>query len=271
MTAAAILTSPDTAAPAALYTAAMHSSVQTPCTTVTQAAARLLRDWLAARVAPPALEWLDEKHARIAGGDTRTLFPAFSAAPRFSGKQDLGLGAQDLAAAGAARAGWRPVEWSADQAARVYLLLALPAEDPILYCALLAQLFTAADVREQIALYQSLPLLRHAALHEDRAAEGVRSSMTSVFDAIALRNPYPADHLPEAAWNQLVLKAAFLGRPLRAVQGLERRANPRLARMLIDFAQERRAAQRVISAELWPLVTPFVHDAAVLSALRPDG
>lgn len=237
---------------------------------MTVAAARLLRDWLAARVPPHALDWLDEKHMRIAGGETRSLFPAFSAAPRYTGKHDLELGTQDLAAAGAARAGWRPLHWSTDQAARSYLLLALPADDPILYCSLLAQLFTAADVREQIALYQSLPLLPHAALHQDRAAEGVRSNMTSVFDAIALHNPYPADYLTEAAWNQLVLKAVFLGRPLQAVHGLERRANPTLARMLIDFAHERLAARRGITPELWPLVTPFVQDPAILSVLQND-
>jgi hypothetical protein len=82
----------------------------------------------------------------------------------------------------------------------------------------LDQLFGTADVGEQTALYLSLPLLPYAASFKHRASEGIRTNMTVVFNAIALDNPYAAEFMEEAAWNQLVLKAIFVGSPLHRIQ-----------------------------------------------------
>jgi hypothetical protein len=92
-----------------------------------------------------------------------------------------------------------------------------------------------------------------------RAAEGVRSTMTQVFDAIALDNPYPHDYLPEEAWNQLVLKSVFNVRPLYRIYGLEARRNAHLAHMLLDYAHERWAAGRTLTPELWRMIGPYLH------------
>jgi hypothetical protein len=88
-----------------------------------------------------------------------------------------------------------------------------------------------------------------------------------VFEAVAHRNPYPAERFGEDAWNQMVLKALFIGAALAPVQGLERRANPALARMLRDYARERRAAGRPVSPELWRCVGPFAEEAEALDDL----
>lgn len=224
----------------------------------------LLHQWLSRQVCDAGLVWLDEKRNQIAAGNSeRTLFTAFSTASRYTGKADLQLSEADLQAAECQRQGWFPGYWSLDQAGRTLLLLALPSRDREAYMRSLKQLFTAADVAELVALYQSLPLLPHPEQLRPIAIDGLRSNMTGVFNAIALHNPYPADYFDEAAWNQMVLKALFVGSPLHLIQGLDRRANPQLSQMLRDYAHERWAAGRRVYPDLWRLVGPFADDAAL--------
>ena len=61
----------------------------------------------------------------------------------------------------------------------------------------------------------------------------------------------------DEAWNQMVLKALFVGSRLDPIVGLDRRANAVLARMLGDYAHERWSAGRPVSPELWRCVGPF--------------
>jgi len=63
-----------------------------------------------------------------------------------------------------------------------------------------------------------------------------------------------------------VVKAFFIGSHLWPIQDLDRRGNPRLARMLVDLAEERWAAGRPVSGEVWRCVTPHA-DAAGVAAL----
>ena len=48
----------------------------------------------------------------------------------------------------------------------------------------------------------------------------MRSAVKPVFEAIAHRNPYPAEMFEEGAWNQMVLKALFIGSSLAPIRGL---------------------------------------------------
>ena len=68
--------------------------------------------------------------------------------------------------------------------------------------------------------------------------------MRAVFEAVAHRNPFPRERFDENRWNQVVLKALFIGSTLHPIQGLDERANPALAAILIDYAHERWAAGR---------------------------
>jgi hypothetical protein len=217
----------------------------------------LLDAWLGARLAPAASEWLGSRvAAATAGGADAAFLLAFGMAPRKVGKAALALGGAEVLAADQARRGWQPALWSADQAARSRLVLALPIAAPGIYRATLDRLFDESDLGELVALYQTLPLLPFPAEHRARAAEGIRSNMTPVFEAIALRNPYPAESLDESAWNQLVLKCVFVGAPLHLVHGVDGRVNAALAGMLCDLAHERWAANRPFSPELWRSVGP---------------
>ncbi|MEX0270548.1 EboA family metabolite traffic protein [Leptolyngbyaceae cyanobacterium UHCC 1019] len=219
----------------------------------------LLQYWLERQVPTTKLAWLNEKRDQIAQASEKALFAAFSAVPRHVGKEDLQLTEADLQMAEKLRTGWLPQCWSVDQISRTLLLLALPHEDAEAYVKSLEKLFAAADVAELVALYQSLPLLPHPERLRKRAIEGLRSNITTVFNAIALHNPYPADYFDQPAWNQMVLKALFVGSPLNLIWGLDQRANPELAQMLRDYAHERWAAKRPIAPQLWRSVAPFAN------------
>jgi len=216
-----------------------------------------LQLWLDQRLDPAGAAWLHDSVARLAGGGTdRELFRCVSLVARKLGKAPLGLDVAALSLAEQARPGWDPSRWTIDQAARILLLLAA-ADDGDAFVRRLDQLCATADVDELVAFYRGLPLYPDPPRHRLRAAEGVRSNMSVVFEAVAHHNPYPAEQLPEEAWNQMVLKALFVGSALDPIVGLDRRANATLARMLGDYAHERWAAGRPVSPELWRCIGPF--------------
>lgn len=221
----------------------------------------LLRQWLRNRPDAKGNQWLDGKLAQLAGNPTdRNLFLSFGAVPRFVGKEPLQLSSTHLEKADALRQGWNPSQWTTDQTTRVLLLLSIPHDDPKKYLRTLDGLFGAAEVNELTALYLSLPLLPHPEMHRARASEGFRTNMNVVFDALALDNPYPAEYLNEPAWNQMVLKAMFIGSPLHRIYGLDQRTNLQLALTLSDFAHERWAAGRQVPYELWRCIGPFIDE-----------
>ena len=219
-------------------------------------ARELLARWLARQLTADATAWLQMSVAQIqSSGKDSDLYLAVSLVPRKLGKADLALSEADLRDAHAARPGWDPRGWSADQAARVLLLLALE-RDPRRLARGLEQLCNSADVSELVAFYRGLPLYPEAPLYLARATEGLRTNIKGVFEAIAQRNPYPSEQFPQAAWNQMVLKALFVGSALWPIVGLDQRANGELARMLSDYAHERWSASRPVSPELWRCVGP---------------
>lgn len=236
--------------------------------------ASLLRSWLAARLSADALGWLDQQIASIAAGDRPlALGVAIGLAPRKVGKADFDLTAAEKEAGQTLRPGLDATGWSLDQAARILLALSSFRDDEAAFAAGLERIFTTAEIGEQIALLKGLALFPTPKLLIARAAEGVRSAMQPVFEAVAHANPYPREEFSEAQWNQMVVKALFIGSRLAPIQGLDARRNADLARMLIDYADERRAAGRSISPELWRCVAPFAteDDVARLGAILRDG
>ncbi|MBD2440518.1 EboA family metabolite traffic protein [Nostoc sp. FACHB-110] len=228
----------------------------------------LLHHWVTRQINSEAVTCLEETIKQInSGANTRIFFSAFSKVSRYTGKNQLKLTSQDLDNAAQIRPNWFPSHWSVDQAARTLLVLTLPQTDSEKYLYILEQVFQAADVGELVALYQALPLLPYPEKLQKRAAEGIRSNMTAVFNAVALQNPYPAEYFDTLAWNQMVVKALFVGSPLHLIQGLDLRANRELSRMLIDYAHERYSANRLVSAEIWRLVEKFA-DAGMIEELR---
>ncbi len=229
------------------------------------AAADLLDLWLSERLSNDTRAWLAAAVASArTNGDGPAFLLAFGVVPRKLGRSDLALSKEALAAAAAARRDFDPSLWTVDQAARTRLVLALPSDDLDAYRRTLDRLFADAELGELVALYQALPLLPHPHEHRARAAEGLRTNMKAVFEAVALRNPYPAEELDADAFDQLVLKCLFVGCKLQHVQGLDSRITLALARKLADFAHERWAAKRPVPPELWRGVGPVADGPLLL-------
>jgi len=225
------------------------------------AGAQVLGRWIGMRLSGAAAAWFLQAVARCrAGIAERDLYLLLSLIGRKVPKDPLALSSMELEEAWTARNGWDPREWTLDQAARIHLLCT-STSDGALMRQRLDRLCSAADVGELVAFYRGLPLYPDASQYVLRAAEGVRSNMRVVFEAVAHRNPYPSEQLPEGAWNQLVLKALFVGSALAPIVGLDERRNATLARMLCDYAHERWAASRPVSPELWRCVGPFAAGA----------
>lgn len=206
-----------------------------------------------------AFQWLSETIDQIQETAERLFVARFSAVPRYLGKADLALSGAETQAAAQIHPGWNLQHWSVDQAGRALLVLAWATHHPDAAVGTVAKLFSAADVGELVALYQVLPLLPQPDRFLSQGLDGIRTNMTAVFNAIALHNSYPADYFSEDSWNQLVLKALFMGSPLYPIVGLDRRANPKLSRMLSDYAHERWAAGRSINPELWRVAAPYLE------------
>ncbi|WKN41844.1 EboA domain-containing protein [Tunicatimonas pelagia] len=225
------------------------------------AAQKLLYELISQQSPDEAVTWLDQQAGKYRSQPNNRIFNlTFSTIVRHFEKADLTLNDKTLQRAEQIRSGWDLSQWDVRQAARTYWLLQLSADSFEEYRKVLDRLFATADMDEQVTLYAALPLYDYSDQMAYRASEGIRTNITDVFDAVALRNPYPAEYMSDEAWNQMVLKAIFMGRPLYLIQQLDERRNPDQARMLIDFAHERWAASRPVTPELWRGVAPYLTE-----------
>jgi hypothetical protein len=148
--------------------------------------------------------------------------------------------------------------WTINRLCRVWLVLHLDPTNSDTYIRTIESLFSAAEMNEQVALYSALPFLAYPMQWRRRCAEGIRSNIGDVLQAIMCGNPYPSENLEEGPWNQMVLKAFFTEKPVHLIVGLDERANKELARILRDYAHERWAAHRAVNPLLWRCVGPFI-------------
>lgn len=216
---------------------------------------------IAANTSAEEAGWLQQK-----GSSTPIdLMTAFVAAPRFLSKKIIHSSDAEKAALNLEIPGFSVDGWSLVRLSRVWLLTQLDPSDKDDYVKNIETLFDTAEMNELVALYSSLPLLSYPDQWLFRATDAVRSNMGFVFDAIALHNPYPEKYFSELAWNQLVLKTIFNDKPIHFIEGLQNRANEKLAVTLSDFAHERWAAGRSVPAQVWRLTGKYLTPA-----LLPD-
>lgn len=204
-----------------------------------------------------AWSWLNE---RLSSADPAVINTTFSLMPRKTGKTILEISKEQDEEITKIRPGFSLKGWAADRLGRVCLLIHLDPSDKDKYFKTIENLFLSAEVSELVALYSSLPLLAWPELWRMRCAEGVRSNIGSVLEAIMYNNPYPSQYLDEKAWNQLVLKAFFTDKDVNRILGLDERSNSDLAQTLSDYAHERWAAKRQINPQLWRLTGRFLDE-----------
>lgn len=219
----------------------------------------LLKAAIDASAAGENLVWIKENIETITG--PADFYRVFAQIPRKVGKSLVQFDTALDAALTAAMPGFTVEGWTLERICRVYSLLHLDTFDREVYIKTIENLFLTAELNELVAVYSALPVLAWPESWIKRCAEGIRSNMAPVLEAILYRNPYPALHLDIPAWNQLVLKAFFTEKDLRRIEGLDARNNPDLARMLVEYARERHAAGRQVDPVLWRLAGPFAAPA----------
>ncbi len=206
-------------------------------------------------------EWLGKNAALVSSEDgASNLNLSFSLLPRKTGSAIIRQDELQRDELEMIRSGFSVDKWPLHRLCRTWLLLHVSAEEKDNYCGKIETLFANAEMNELADLYASLSVLAFPKFWIDRCAEGVRSNMGVVLDAIMYENPYPSEYLDEAAWNQLVLKAFFTAKDPNRIIGIDERANEHLASTLVDYAHERWAADRHVNNQLWRLVGPFIDE-----------
>jgi hypothetical protein len=210
-------------------------------------------DLVVARAPAAAREWLIARAGAL-GADS--FGPVYSGVGRRLGSAAVALDAGERA--GLSRAGLPlPEGWPLAAVGRAGLLATVMQGLGREARVQLAQsVFKTGDNEERAALLKALTLLPEPEAFVELAIDSCRSHVQSVFEAIACENPYPARWFPEPSFNQLVLKAFFVGVAVRRVQGLASRRSPELVRMALAYASERRAAGREVPPDLELVTAP---------------
>src|SRR3954469_2538887 len=206
---------------------------------------------LEARARAGGLEWLREASAAVAA-DVTAIRSRFPMVGRKGGRGPL-EDRDDVHA------------WTIDDAARTLLLVAGGAAVE----GELAELYRYGDAAERRGILRALPFLELGDRGLYLLDDAIRTNDTRLI-AAAL-GPYATEHLPDAAYDQAVLKCVFVGVPITGLDGIPERVTPDGARMLGAFVHERVAAGRDVPAEVWTVVDRFPPEeeiAAIESELQ---
>lgn len=204
------------------------------------------------RARAEALRWLGEA-VEAAARDSASIRTSFPAAGRKLGRAPLDprADAADVHA------------WTIDDAARTLLLLALGdrvGEE-------LEDLYRFGDAAERRGVLRALPFLGLGGAGASIVEDAVRSNDPRLIAAALSR--YGARHLDDAAFCHAILKCVFLGIPISPLEGFHERGSPELARMLAGYVQERVAAGRDVTPEVWHVIDSF-PPADLLEAIEAE-
>lgn len=217
-----------------------------------------LKTYLDSALDASSLRWLEERLGKILESPSaRELFMAYTLTARNIPGKASGWKKGD----GFLNTYLRLQQPGLQEMVRIYILATALEAKPDFFIPKVAKLIEVADTGELVTFLKFLPLLPENQAFKAPAVEALRTNIATVFDAIALDNPYPADHFNEQQWNQMYLKAAFMQRDLLRISRIPERANAALSRIISDYAHERWAASRAVDPLIWQPVGPFVEGA----------
>lgn len=207
--------------------------------------ARWLWKQLETRLPLEARTWLEDARTQVTN-EGRPLGEVFPAVARHTGRDVLDQ------------------DWSVDEAARAVLVLAMSetlcADD---VATELTALYRYGDPAEKLAVLRALSVVELNVVLGNRmlglVGDAIRTNDQRLL-ATAL-GPYATEHLADDGFRQAVLKCVFTGVPLELVDGLPRRADEELTRMMADFAAERTAAGRDVPADIRPYLQSHDEEA----------
>jgi len=183
------------------------------------------------RVDPATHAWLcEEVDAIRAPFDARAFRTAWSRVGRRLGSQVVVPSTEEagqLSLAGL----WPFVGWGLDECGRAALLVHAAAVMPLAAQGLLIDgLYLRGTIRERQALLRTLAFLPEPERFVEIAEQAARSHVVSVFEALAVWNPFPVRHLSRARFDELVLRALALRVSPERIVGLSERVSAELVR-----------------------------------------
>lgn len=211
-------------------------------------------------------QWLLSKIEGIVESEsTKDLYLTYSLVPtKIRSEKDLSLVLDDKEL----KAYLEIQHANLQQIGRIYLLYKVLEAKEDFFKAKVANIIEVADKSELETFLKFLVLLPHPENYKVQAVEALRTNISTVFDAIALNNPYPALYFNEQQWNQMYLKAAFMQQNLNEIVQVEKRGNKELARIISDYAHERWAASREIDPCFWRPVSNFMNEKIIKDMKR---
>ena len=215
-----------------------------------------LQDAIHSVASPQAMAWLNESCCllRKAANPADDLSLLSAMARRKTGHAQLG---PDVSAILTAAGQLSIKEWTTGDAARIILILTATEAFPEQAGQLVTSVYRLGDESERAIVTKGLALFPAPDTLKPLALETGRANSTTLFSALALDNPYPAAHYSDHEFNQLVLKALFMGLGIERMVGLQARTNAELSRMCEDYMDERRAASRTIPRDIWLAMSPY--------------
>ncbi|MCM4151261.1 hypothetical protein DHD05_06640 [Arenibacter sp. N53] len=203
-------------------------------------------------------QWLLSKIESIVETEsTKDLYLTYSLVPtKIKTEKDLSLLLDDKEL----KAYLEVQQANLQQIARIFLLYKVLEAKEDFFKAKVANIIEVADKSELETFLKFLVLLPNPENYKFQAVEALRTNIATVFDAIALNNPYPALYFNEQQWNQMYLKAAFMQQNLNEIVQVDKRANKELTRIISDYAHERWAASRAIDPSFWRPVGNFMDE-----------